>query len=172
VLAWLLRLFVTRKGEKTKGENMFTEYSLHKTMTMGVTTVGLAAALSLGLASAYGQTTGSKAVGVNQQELRAAERGWSAKKNIMDKAIYNDNNEKIGNVDDVIFSRNGSASFAIVGAGGFLGMGKHDVAVPLSHIKHENDKLVLPGATKEALKAMPEFQYAKSERTDTTASRR
>jgi hypothetical protein len=54
-------------------------------------------------------------------------------------------------------------------------MGEHDVAVPLSRIKHDNDKLTLPGATKDALKKMPEFQYAKSdksERTDTKASRK
>jgi sporulation protein YlmC with PRC-barrel domain len=152
---------------------MFTENSLNNTFTKVVTTAGLAAALSLGVTSAFGQTGNSQTIGASQQEIRMAERGWSAKKNIMDKAVYNDNNEKIGNVDDVIFSRNKSAaSFAIIGVGGFLGMGKHDVAVPLSHLKHENDKLVLPGATKDALKAMPEFQYAKSERTDDRTSRR
>src|SRR6266576_1704187 len=96
---------------------------------------------------------------------------WSAKKNIMDKTVYNDDNEKIGNVDDVIFSRNKSAaSFAVIGVGGFLGVGTHDVAVPLSQIKHEGDKLILPGATKDALKAMPEFKYATSERTDERTS--
>jgi sporulation protein YlmC with PRC-barrel domain len=146
---------------------MFTE------LIKGATTVGLIAALSLGVTSAYGQTSGSKAVGISQQGMKDAEGGWSAKKNIMDKAVYNDNNERIGNVDDVIFSRNKSAaSFAVIGVGGFLGVGKHDVAVSLSQIKHEGDKLILPGATKDALKAMPEFQYAKSERSDDKTSRK
>jgi len=86
----------------------------------------------------------------------------------MGKAVYNDNNEKIGDVNDVIFSRNNSASFVVVGVGGFLGMGEHDVAVPLSRIKHDNDKLTLPGATKDALKKMPEFQYAKSDKSERT----
>jgi len=66
----------------------------------------------------------------------------------MGKAVYNDNNEKIGDVNDVLFSRNNSASFVVVGVGGFLGMGEHDVAVPLSRIKHDNDKLTLPGGDK------------------------
>jgi sporulation protein YlmC with PRC-barrel domain len=91
----------------------------------------------------------------------------------MGKAVYNDNNDKIGEVDDLIFSRNNSGTFAIIGVGGFLGVGKHDVAVPVSQLKHENDKLVLPGATKDALKSMPEFQYARSDRDrDNRSSKR
>jgi sporulation protein YlmC with PRC-barrel domain len=151
---------------------MSTQSSLNKALTRGVAVAGLLAAVSLGTASANDQAAGSKTIGVSQQEMKSVERGWSAKKNIMDKAVYNDNNEKIGNVDDLIVSRNKSALVAIIGVGGFLGLGTHDVAVPLSHIKHEGDKLVLPGATKDALKAMPEFQYAKSERTDNRTSRR
>ena len=152
---------------------MFTKMSLNQRLTKGVTTAVLTTALSIGAASAYGQTTGSgsQTMGTSKQGMKDAENGWSAKKNIMDKAVYNDNNEKIGNVDDVIFSRNKSAaSFAVIGVGGFLGVGTHDVAVPLSQIKHEGDKLILPGATKDALKAMPEFKYATSERTDERTS--
>jgi sporulation protein YlmC with PRC-barrel domain len=144
---------------------MFTEMSLNKRLAKGVTTVGLATALSLGMTSAYGQTAGSKTVAASQQEIKQLEKGWSAKKDIMGKAVYNDKNERIGDVNDVMFSGN-AASFAIVGVGGFLGAGEHDVAVPLSRIKHEKDKLILPGATKEALKSVPEFRYAKSESTD------
>ena len=49
---------------------------------------------------------------------------------------------------------------AIVNVGGFLGLAKHDVAIPVSQLKLIDKKLVLPGATKDALKASPEFQYA------------
>ena len=54
-------------------------------------------------------------------------------------------------------------SYAIIGAGGFLGMGKHDVAIPVGQFKEDKDKgrIVLAGATKDALKAMPKFEYAK-----------
>ena len=132
---------------------------LNKTLTRGVTTLGVAAVLTLVAPSAY--AADSKTLSVSQQEISTAQKGWSAKKDIIGKTVYNDNNEKIGDVNDVIFSRTNSASFVVVGAGGFLGMGEHDVAVPLSRIKHDNDKLILPGATKEALKKMPEFRYAK-----------
>lgn len=135
--------------------------SLDRTLMKSFTAVGLAAALSLGAASAYAQ---SHSLNISQDQMRVAERGWSVKKNIMGKTVYNDTNDKIGEVDDLIFSRNNSGTFAVIGVGGFLGVGKHDVAVPVNQLKHENDKLVLPGATKDALKSMPEFQYARSDR--------
>src|SRR5690242_3536776 len=139
----------------------------------GVTTVGIAAALALVAPSAYVQAAGagSKNLSVSQQETSLAEKGWSAKNDMMGKAVYNDNNEKIGDVNDLIFSRN-SSSFVVIGVGGFLGVGEHDVAVPLSHIRHQSDKLILPGATKDALKAIPEYKYTKSNRTDNRTSQK
>ena len=145
---------------------------LKKKLSKGVTTVGVAAALALVAPSAYVQAAASKTLSVSQQEMSLAQKGWSAKKDIMGKAVYNDNNEKIGDVNDVIFSRNNSASFVVIGVGGFLGMGEHDVACPLSRVKHDNDKLILPGATKGALKSMPEFKYASADRTDKSSSRK
>ena len=145
---------------------------LKKKISKGVTTVGVAAALALVAPSVYLQAAASKTLSVSQQEMSLAEKGWSGKKDIMGKAVYNDNNDKIGDVNDVIFSRTNSASFVVIGVGGFLGMGEHAVAVPLNRIKHDNDKLILAGATKEALKSMPEFKYAKSEGTDKSSTRK
>ena len=54
-----------------------------------------------------------------------------------------------------------AVSFAIIGAGGFVGLGRHDVAIPVQQIKLQDDKFILPGATKEAIKALPKFEYAK-----------
>jgi hypothetical protein len=52
-------------------------------------------------------------------------------------------------------------SHAIVGVGGFLGLiGKHEVAIPMDQIKFIGNRFVIPGASKAALKAMPEFHYA------------
>lgn len=90
--------------------------------------------------------------------------GWSAKRDLFGKAVVNDKNEKIGTVDDLIISpakggHTPAATFAIIGAGGFLGMGKHDVAIPTEQLKLQNKQLILPGATKDALKAMPAFVY-------------
>lgn len=93
-------------------------------------------------------------------ELREVTEGWSAKRQVLGKTVYNDKNEKIGNVDDIIISPDKSVSYAIIGAGGFLGVAKHDVVIPVSQFKLSGGKFVLAGATKDTLKAMPAFQYA------------
>ena len=90
--------------------------------------------------------------------------GWSAKKGILGKTVYNDAGEKIGKVDDIIITPEKYVSYLIIGAGGFLGMGKHDVAIPIAQIREQGSRILLPGGTKAALKAMPAFVYA----TDTT----
>ena len=53
--------------------------------------------------------------------------------------VYNDNNEKIGDVSDVILDKSGKAENVIIGVGGFLGMGEHLVAVPFDKIKWVNE---------------------------------
>jgi hypothetical protein len=53
-----------------------------------------------------------------------------------------------------------SVSYAIINAGGFLAVAKHNVAIPVSQFQLSGEKLVLPGATKDALKATPAFEYA------------
>ena len=128
--------------------------------------LGLVAVVSLGAATSHAQVAGSQTIGASQEEIKLVATGWSAKRNILGKAVYNDKNDKIGTIDDLIISPDKSLSFAIVGVGGFLGMGKHDVAIPIKNIKEEGNKLVLPGATKEALKALPEFQYASKSKSE------
>ena len=125
----------------------------------------LFAAVSIVLLSATGgsfaQVAGSTQLGVSVTELRSVVDGWSAKRQILGQTVYNDRNETVGTVDDIIVAPDKSISYAIVGAGGFLGLGKHDVAVPVSQFKLNDGKLVLAGATTDALKAMPAFEYSK-----------
>jgi sporulation protein YlmC with PRC-barrel domain len=112
-------------------------------------------------ADSVAQTAGSTLVSVSVEELREVATGWSTKKQILGKDVYNPAGEKIGNVEDLIVAPNRSLSYAIVGVGGFLGIGTHDVAVPVSQFKQEMGKIILPGATRDALKAAPKFEYAK-----------
>ena len=103
--------------------------------------------------------TTTTVVGVSADELVTVVKGWSAKKQVMGKDVYNDKNEKVGVVEDLIIAPDKAVSYAIIGAGGFLGMGKHDVAIRMNQFKLVEGKFTLPGATKEAVKAMPAFQY-------------
>lgn len=109
---------------------------------------------------------GRAPLGVTVIELEAVVVGWSVERDLLGKTIVNDKNDKIGKIDDLIISpsKDGStpaASFAIIGVGGFLGIGKRDVAIPIEQIKLNQKQLTLPGATKDALKAMPPFVYQK-----------
>jgi sporulation protein YlmC with PRC-barrel domain len=107
------------------------------------------------------QIAGSTTLGVAVEELKAVAVGWSAKRQILGKAVYNDQNVRVGRIDDIIVTPERAVSYVIVGAGGFVGLGRHDVAIPANQLQEKDGKYVLPGATKEAIKALPKFEYAK-----------
>ena len=109
---------------------------------------------------ASAEVVGSSVLGVTLNEVTEIASGWSAKNSIMDKPVYNELGEKIGSVSDLIITPNKRLSYAIVSAGGFLGMGKHDVAIPVTQINEVNGRMELKGASKESIKKMPEFVYA------------
>ncbi|MGO9176277.1 MAG: PRC-barrel domain-containing protein [Desulfobaccales bacterium] len=100
-------------------------------------------------------------IGITVNEMVVVAKGWSVKKQILGKNVYNDKNQKIGKVDDLIIAPDSAISYGIIGAGGFLGVDRNDVAIPATQFKIETNKIILPGATKDAIKAMPKFEYAK-----------
>lgn len=77
--------------------------------------------------------------------------------------VYNSKNEKIGDINDLIIDANGAVSHAIVGVGGFLGMGEKNVAIPFASVKMARDKdgkiTAMVDSTKEALTAAPIFKF-------------
>lgn len=116
---------------------------------------------TVGSNQAQAQVAGSTTtVGVSMAESTKLAMGWSVKKTILGKTVYNDQNQKVGTVVDLIISPDRDVSYAIVGAGGFIGMGRHDVAIPVSQIQNEGGKLIMPGATKDVVKSLPSFVYA------------
>jgi sporulation protein YlmC with PRC-barrel domain len=86
--------------------------------------------------------------------------GWSVRKTLMGKTVYNDAGQKVGKVEDLIISPDKNVSYVIVGAGGFVGIGRHDVAIPVTQIQNRAGRLVMPGATKDTVQGLPEFVYA------------
>jgi len=116
--------------------------------------------------------------------------------------VYNDANEKIGSISDLLMDKSGNVKLAVIGVGGFLGMGEHMVAIPFEKLKFVNQPVTTSSntttkstttttgaatdrpaattttapasssttskwypdhavfnATKDELKAMPEFKY-------------
>ncbi|MRT01731.1 PRC-barrel domain containing protein [Ralstonia pickettii] len=103
---------------------------------------------------------GKATLGVTVTEAQLVATGWRASK-MIHTDVYNEKNEKIGRVDDLIVAPDGSLSAVVIDVGGFLGMAAHRVAIPVQQFKQMAPKAVLPGANKEALKKLPEFEYAK-----------
>ena len=128
-----------------------------------VTIFSSLALVSVIAAMAYAQdkapVAGLVPLGVAVVEAEAVATGWRASK-LMHADVYNDSNQKIGKIDDFIVSPDGKLSVAVVDVGGFLGLAAHRVAIPVEQFGKVAPKVVLKGATKEALKALPEFKYA------------
>jgi sporulation protein YlmC with PRC-barrel domain len=129
---------------------------------------------------------------------RASQSGqWRASK-LVGLNVYNEQNEKLGDISEILLDKSGKVEGVIIGVGGFLGMGQRDIKVELSKLKFVDepvkssaattttttganpnrpaasttttttassdkkwypDHAVLSGATKDQLKAMPEFKY-------------
>jgi sporulation protein YlmC with PRC-barrel domain len=97
------------------------------------------AAASLIWSAAFAQTAqpnaGSPATTVTATKWMTEEATgqWRASK-MIGLNIYNSDNEKIGDISDIIVDRSGRLEAIVVGAGGFLGIGERDVAVPYDQI--------------------------------------
>jgi len=103
---------------------------------------------------------GKATLGVTVTEAQLVATGWRASK-MIHTDVYNEKNEKIGRVDDLIVAPDGSLSAAIIDVGGFLGMAADRVAINIQQFKQIAPKAILVGANKDALKKLPEFEYAK-----------
>lgn len=131
-----------------------------KTFQFPLTTLALAAVLcaaSPAWAQVAGGTTTATVSVTASTELAM---GWSVKKTLLGKTIYNEAGQKVGKVDDLIISPDRNVSYVIVGAGGFIGIGRHDVAIPVTQVQSKAGRLVMAGATKDMIKAMPQFTYS------------
>jgi hypothetical protein len=78
---------------------------------------------------------------------------------VVSSTVVNEANETVGTIDDLIVTPDGKTPYAVLSVGGFLSLGTKYVVVPFSSLKIANNKVLLPGATKDALKAHPDFKY-------------
>ncbi len=86
-----------------------------------------------------------------QQRVRASK--------IIDHVVYNEKDEEIGEVDDLIMTRSGRIKKAVLSVGEFLGTGERLVAVPFRLLKVSKLGHVVYGVGKEQLMTYPEFSY-------------
>jgi hypothetical protein len=99
-------------------------------------------------------------VEITKVDVQKVAAGYRASK-VIGSSVVNDANETIGKIDDLLVTRDGKEPYAVLSIGGFLGMGTHMVVVRYDSLKFADNKLVLPGGSKDGLKMLPAFQYSK-----------
>jgi sporulation protein YlmC with PRC-barrel domain len=122
--------------------------------------LALAAGLLLAPPLAQAQVAGSTAASVTLTERHAVAMGWSARRSVLGKTVYTETGQKIGQVQDIIIAPGGKVSYLVIGAGGFLGIGRHDVAVAADRVREHGGRLEMPGATQDVVRTIPRFDYA------------
>jgi sporulation protein YlmC with PRC-barrel domain len=85
--------------------------------------------------------------------------GYRASK-LVGSTVVNEADEMVGTIDDLIVTPGGQAPYAVLSIGGFLGLGTKYVVVPFPSLQVIEEQMVLRGATKEAVKALPDFEYS------------
>lgn len=106
-------------------------------------------------------TTGN--IVTSQDQVQSVVGGWSAKNDILGKEVINDASppETIGTVTDIIIAKDAGVAYAVVEAGGFLGIGSKYILVGADDFSAPvAGKFVLPGVTRKAVESAPAFQYA------------
>lgn len=84
--------------------------------------------------------------------------------------VYNDANENIGSINDLLMDKSGAVKIAVIGVGGFLGMGEHLVAVPYEKLKFVNQAVASTTATKPATTTTTGAATGTERTTTTTTS--
>ena len=130
-------------GKFAKGANTLEDAMISKY----VATALLTTALMTGMATA--QTATTTKTDTNNAATMHHEGQWRASK-LVGVDVYNEANEKIGDINDVILDKSGKVANVIIGVGGFLGMGEHDVAVAFDKLKWVNEPVRSTVATTNA----------------------
>lgn len=91
-------------------------------------------------------TTTDKAPTAATTTTTSASGEWRASK-MAGVKVYNDANENIGSINDLLMDKSGNVKIAVIGVGGFLGMGEHLVAVPYDKLKFVNEAVAYTGTS-------------------------
>ena len=155
------------------------EGNMRHTLRFGALTLAVAFAAAPAMAqtgSATHSTTTAPATGAtgNMTNTTPADRnpvmtqaGDARASKVIGSSVYNDHDEKVGSVDDLLIGKDGKIN-AVLSVGGFLGMGTKYVEVPYANLtfgntqKDSDNRVVLKGATKDSLKSQAAYSYYKA----------
>ena len=94
---------------------------------------------------------------------------WRASK-LPGLSVYNDKNESVGSINDLLMDKSGNIKIAVIGVGGFLGMGEHLVAVPYEKLKFVNEAVAYTGTGAKPAATTTTGAATGTEKTTTTTA--
>lgn len=174
---------------------MLTKYAV-----AGVAASALLASVAFAQSPSATTDRATTAAPATASEPSSFKGNWRTSK-LVGLNVYNDSNESIGSINDLLAEKNGDIKAVVIGVGGFLGIGEHLVAVPMDKVKFVDEPIASTSAsapatggarpssttttgaatapaapaikknpwypdhavfsaTKDQLKAMPEFKYS------------
>ena len=120
-----------------------------------------AAIIGMSFLTAHAKAQGvPQSVEITKVDVQKVAAGYRASK-VIGSSVVNDANQTIGKIDDLLVTRDGKEPYAVLSVGGFLGMGTRLVVIRYDSLKFADNKIMLPGGTKDGLKMLPAFQYSK-----------
>jgi sporulation protein YlmC with PRC-barrel domain len=117
---------------------MFAKY-----MTAGVVASALLASVALAQNPTATTDRANAAPALTNSQLQG---DWRASK-VVGLSVYNDSNESLGSINDMLMDKSGNIKAVVLGVGGFLGVGEHLVAVPFEKIKFVDQPVAYTGAS-------------------------
>ena len=88
------------------------DYNLAKESSTRLSHALMIAGIAL-ITQAISHAHGSSVIGVSVAEMRDVISGWSAKRTILGQAVYNDKDERVGSIDDIVIAPDKAVSYAI-----------------------------------------------------------
>jgi sporulation protein YlmC with PRC-barrel domain len=129
---------------------------------MKIASVAIAAML-LAAPAAFAQTTTPSTMTSADGQFYSHQAGEMRASKLIGTSVVNTANETVGNINEVVLSKEGKVAAIIVGVGGFLGMGEHEVAMNYNSLKFAKDAngrdFINVNATKDQLKAAPAWKW-------------
>ena len=168
----------------------------------GIAGTALLASVAFAQSPSAPSDTTKNAPTTTMSDTSSFQGSWRASK-LVGLSVYNEKNESVGSINDMLTDKNGKITAVVIGVGGFLGVGEHLVAIPFEKVKFSTEPVVYTGAanappasggagsrpgsttttgaastapaakpnpwwpdhaifnaTKDELKAMPEFKYS------------
>src|SRR6266571_9387387 len=114
-----------------------------KFMTAGLVGSALLATVAFAQSPASSDRPSSAPAAASESSFQG---NWRASK-MVGLSVYNDKNESVGSINDLLTDKSGNIKAAVIGVGGFLGVGEHLVAVPLDKIKFETQPVAYTSAS-------------------------